>query len=352
MRLYFLLLAGVLIWFSKGVLPELNRLALLSESGFRHHQAALLPKEVLHHSIQKWEIPEFALASKEAPRRIQEQVGDRISGLSSSIFTTSTLPDLEEVREVYREVSGMKPFSGDFSWVRMEQDDALDQSFKAYNFYDFLQRKDGFLRVDSVLIAMKAYILMAKIALCVEALDFDEYAPEVRWLSANLPIGLLLKWTGKPVHALSYQRPWSQEVMTQAQKNGVSPSLIYAMMKAESRFDPGIVSRAGAVGLMQIMPNTARGLLGRRVAVEELKDPKMSIELGARYLAVLMKRFSKSQTDVWAAAYNAGPTHAGRWMNEQYAIDLEKLDFVETSQYLQRVLVGQAFYQSLKNLEP
>ncbi len=352
LRLYFLILAGALIWFSRGGLPELNRLAMLSESGFRHYQASRLPQDVLSHCIQEWEIPEFALAESRAPRKIQEQVESRINGLSSSIFTTAALPALEEVRRVYREVSSMEAFSGDFSWVKMEAGSELDRLLQGYNFYDFLKIENGFLEVESILIAMKAYILVAKIALCTEAMDFDEYDPEVRWLSASLSVESLLRWTGKPVHALSYQRPWYEEVMAQAQKNGVSTSLIYAMMKAESRFDSDIVSRAGAIGLMQIMPNTARGLLGRRVDAEELKDPKTSIVLGARYLASLMKRFSRSQPDVWAAAYNAGPTHAGRWMSEQYTIDLEKLDFVETSQYLQRVLVGQAFYQSLENQEP
>ena len=86
-----------------------------------------------------------------------------------------------------------------------------------------------------------------------------------------------------------------------ARKHGIDPRLVKAVMIAESRGNPNTVSRKGAQGLMQIMPDTARSL--------DLKhpfDPSENIEAGAIYLKRLYKRFT-GNTELILAAYNAGP---------------------------------------------
>ena len=89
----------------------------------------------------------------------------------------------------------------------------------------------------------------------------------------------------------------------------VDPALLKAVMAAESGFDPDAVSPKGAVGLMQIMPATAEryGLAGdgKRPVEDKLRDPRLNIRLGARYLADLFKMFPRQQHLV-LAAYNAG----------------------------------------------
>ena len=118
-----------------------------------------------------------------------------------------------------------------------------------------------------------------------------------------------------------------------AEQTGVDSHLLKAMIKAESDFDPRAVSRKGAMGLMQIMPENFKML--------DLKnpfDPWENIKAGARYFQQLYKRFN-GQLALSLAAYNAGPT----------AVDQYKSipPYQETEEYVRRVL---RYYRTFKQL--
>lgn len=138
---------------------------------------------------------------------------------------------------------------------------------------------------------------------------------------------------------------------------GVERALVYAIARQESAFDPNAVSPAGARGLMQFMPATARRTAERHgVPYSErrlLGDPFYSAKLGAAHLGDLMEDWGGSAALAFAA-YNAGPGHVRRWIErfgdprsgEVDMIDwVEKIPFPETRSYVQRVMENLVVYR-------
>jgi soluble lytic murein transglycosylase len=149
---------------------------------------------------------------------------------------------------------------------------------------------------------------------------------------------------------LAYPRPYADIVSEQAKKNALSPSLIYAIMREESAFDPDAESPADAYGLMQLILPTARqmakplGLPHDRIS---LKRPSVNIPLGARVLGTYRDKFPADPL-LAIAAYNAGPGAAQRWRKDRpgasFDLWVELIPYVETRRYIKRVLGSAAVY--------
>jgi soluble lytic murein transglycosylase-like protein len=118
---------------------------------------------------------------------------------------------------------------------------------------------------------------------------------------------------------------YSHIITTAAKAYGVDASLVHAVISAESGYDAYAISRTGAMGLMQLMPDTAR-----RYGVQNMMDPTENIHGGVRYLADLLQMF-KGRLDLVIAAYNAGENAVIR---AGYRIP----SVPETRQYVPRVL--------------
>lgn len=104
--------------------------------------------------------------------------------------------------------------------------------------------------------------------------------------------------------------PWVQRY---ARRYALNPQIVLAIIWVESRFDPRAKSHAGARGLMQLMPRTARALTEKlSIPNKSLSDPAHNIQLGCYYYARLLRRFSGRQ-DLALAAYNAGPGRVNGW---------------------------------------
>jgi soluble lytic murein transglycosylase-like protein len=124
---------------------------------------------------------------------------------------------------------------------------------------------------------------------------------------------------------------YDEHICAAAERHGVAPALIKAVMAVESNFDPAAVSVKGAAGLMQLMPGTARDL-----DVADVLDPGQNIGGAARYLRHLHERFDGDLEKV-LAAYNAGPEAVRRAGNALPA-------YKETRAYVRRVLAARDVY--------
>jgi soluble lytic murein transglycosylase len=153
-------------------------------------------------------------------------------------------------------------------------------------------------------------------------------------------------------------RAYADAVQKAAAKYGIDANLLFAVMRVESVYHRQIVSFAGAVGLMQIMPRTgmliARKLGVEHFAVSDLLDPNTNVEFAAWYLSSLIKRFDGA-VPLAIAAYNGGPHNVRLWMRETHPnmpLDafLERIPFDETNAYVRRVLTHYAAYRAQQNL--
>jgi len=148
---------------------------------------------------------------------------------------------------------------------------------------------------------------------------------------------------------LAYPRAFWPSVTREAGRHGLDPLLVLAVIREESRFDPRAVSPADAVGLMQLLPSTAHGVLGRRVGQAALTDPALNIRAGAAYLAGLLRGF-QGTVPLAVAAYNAGPggvrRHAALARSDLDRF-VEELPYAETRAYVQRVMQTYGIYRWL-----
>jgi soluble lytic murein transglycosylase len=161
-------------------------------------------------------------------------------------------------------------------------------------------------------------------------------------------------WLGRFIYPIHYQN----EIKLATTENQIDPFLITAIMRVESNFKPDKVSSKGAIGLMQIMPNTAEWIInswGPSVSSQDIsiriRNPNENIQVGAMYISTLQKQFEyelarmdskEDRIALAAAAYNAGPGNVSKWINdgvwdgtyEQSSL----IPFGETRHFVQRTL--------------
>lgn len=150
--------------------------------------------------------------------------------------------------------------------------------------------------------------------------------------------------------ALRFPLAYRAEVRAEATANALPEAWVYAVVREESSFDPGAGSPAGAIGLMQLMPDTARDVArssGRCPPTRgDILSPGTNIALGSTYLAALARRYDGHPAAV-TAAYNAGPKRVDAWLPaEPMPADLwiATIPFRETRDYVRRVLAYRLIY--------
>jgi len=145
-----------------------------------------------------------------------------------------------------------------------------------------------------------------------------------------------LQRTEPPWYArLWYPLRYSTIVRVHAHDYHIDAALLAAVIESESKFNANAHSRAGAVGLMQLTPATAKGIAlythGTRFRVSDLTDPDINVRYGAWYLRHLLDRYHDDER-LALAAYNAGQDNVDRWQREHVGIQ-----FSETRDYVAKV---------------
>lgn len=177
-----------------------------------------------------------------------------------------------------------------------------------------------------------------------------------RWTATVLLLILTIVggvWLLRTLYPLSYE----QDVQAAAEKYGLSPSLVYAVIHTESGFDPAARSSANAIGLMQVTAPTMEWVLMRNGVSGTpdeamLTDPAFNIAIGTGVLHLLGEQFVEQDTVL--AAYNAGMGNVQTWLSDTaYSADgktLSAIPFEETANYVKKVRRAQKIYQMLYDI--
>lgn len=155
-----------------------------------------------------------------------------------------------------------------------------------------------------------------------------------------------------------YPMPFREAVVKRTAEIGLDPAYVYGLIRQESRFVTDARSGAGASGLMQVMPATARWT-ARKLGIEgfkpgQLHDRDTNLAVGTGYLKLVLDDFDGS-LPLAAAAYNAGPRRPRAWRNgpvTEAAIWAENVPFAETRDYVKKVLANTTMYAAILSGQP
>lgn len=235
------------------------------------------------------------------------------------------------------------------------------------------------LQVSSALLNS---IAQNKTALCAKELKaigrVADARTEWRWLIKNFDAQHLQaaarlaanwNWYDQAIFTLAKSDYWDdltlrfplehkELIQRYATANNIQPTWAFAIMRQESAFAPDAASPSGALGLMQLMPVTAREVankIGRRYSSNmDLLQPELNIALGTNYLSTVAQKFGGNLV-LATAAYNAGPSRVKKWLpNNAMEADIwvENIPFQETRTYVQRVMAYMVLYENRLGLQP
>lgn len=155
---------------------------------------------------------------------------------------------------------------------------------------------------------------------------------------------------GEHNYDLRYLAPFKELVAPRARELGLDPAWVYGLMRQESRFVMSVRSSAGAQGLMQLMPATAKWV-AKRIGLKDFSlarvtDMDTNVTLGTHYLSIVYSDLGNDPV-LASAAYNAGPGRARKWRDSkplEAAIYIEGIPFNETRDYVKKVMSNAVFY--------
>jgi soluble lytic murein transglycosylase len=164
------------------------------------------------------------------------------------------------------------------------------------------------------------------------AVVLGAFAGSILYVESSKPA-----WYARMRYPLSYE----EIIRGHARNYDLDPALIAAVIYRESKFDADARSSSGAIGLMQLLPDTARGIAintgGSRFVVSDLQNPEINVRYGSFYLRRLIRKYD--DVPLALAAYNAGQANVDEWQSEDRGIV-----FPETREYVDEVLEFRGVY--------
>ena len=158
----------------------------------------------------------------------------------------------------------------------------------------------------------------------------------------------------KTIMEVIYPKKYEEYVNKYSEEYNVDNLLIFAIIKAESNFNPNAKSKSDAIGLMQLLENTALELAKKQnqeITEQDLYKPETNIQFGTYYFSTLIEQYKN--IGVALAAYNAGMGRVNEWIqNGVISIDgsnLENIPYKETNMYVRRILNDYEIYKDLYN---
>ena len=158
----------------------------------------------------------------------------------------------------------------------------------------------------------------------------------------------------RPVWEGLFPRAFWDDLKKNCQKNGLDPYLVASLIRQESEFNPAAISRANAMGLMQLLPSVGKSLAKeariRRFSRDQLLEPGTNLELGTRYFKKIVDHYD-GRVAYALAAYNAGENRVAEWRKNGDFKDVEEfvesIPFTETREYVQAILRNAVLYRLL-----
>ena len=151
-----------------------------------------------------------------------------------------------------------------------------------------------------------------------------------------------------------YPTKYNEYVEKYSKENNVDKYMIYAIIKAESNFKSDVKSNSNAIGLMQLLEDTAvemsNSIKQDEITEESLYDPEMNIKLGISYYSYLLKHY-RGNNILALTAYNAGMGNVDNWIKKGIiksdGSDIENIPYKETNNYVRKILRDYKFYVKL-----
>jgi soluble lytic murein transglycosylase len=303
------------------------------------------------HALKKRDWERLVRWSNQMPRELQEH---EKWGFWKA-YALEQLGRKQEAQKLFRQVAGDRSYYGFMAADRVGVDYRLDHRGVPLKAMKQVSALPGFQRARELYQLGREYEAGREWYWATENLDKEKLMAAARlakqWGWVERAILTLLDTGYWDDLEIRFPLTYRKQVEAEAKRHQIDPAWIFAVMRQESMFIKHARSPVGALGLMQLMPPTARGVakkLGMKAPSEQqILQPETNIRLGSRYLKTLMERFNNWEL-LATPSYNAGPHRTLRWLPEQaepVELWIEDIPFDETRLYVQRVMSYLVLYQ-------